>query len=80
MQKIRNVIEKLDPELEKHFRAEEVDFFQFAFRMVICLLVREFPMHLSIRLMDTYIADHEGLNVLHIYVCAALILKFSSRL
>ena len=48
--------------------------------MVLCLLVREFPMSLAIRLMDTYISDSEGLNVLHIYVCGALILKFSDKL
>lgn len=39
-----------------------VDFIQFAFRWVNCLLVRELPFVLGIRLWDTYIAEGSGFN------------------
>jgi hypothetical protein len=46
-----------------------------------CLLLRELPELLSIRLWDTYLAEGAScFGVLHTYVCAALISQFSSQL
>jgi len=67
-------------DLYNHFEKEEVIFFQVGVRWVYCLLVREFPLKLALRLFDTFIADEKGFSVLHIYVCAALLLKWSVKL
>ena len=34
----------------------------------------------GLRLFDTYISDDDGFSILHIYVCAAIILKWASAL
>lgn len=52
-----------------------VDFIQFAFRWVNCLLVRELPFSLGIRLWDTYIAEGSSFNeflVRHLIIGNAL--------
>jgi len=45
-----------------------------------CLLIREFPLNLSMRLFDTYISDDEGFSTFHTYVCATLFLKWAGKL
>ena len=70
----------MDPELGQHFQNQNISYIQFAFRWILCLLIREFPLHLILRLFDTYISEDRGFTVLHVYVCCALILKFSSQL
>jgi len=48
------LVQKLD--------AEGVNFLQFAFRWVNCLLVREVPFALGARLWDTYLAEGNGMG------------------
>ena len=55
-----------------------------------CLLMRELSLDLILRVWDTYLAEHgagddastgsDGFAVLHVYTCAALMLKFSAEL
>jgi len=52
----------------------------FAFRWVFCLLLREFPMHLSIKLMDYYLVEECYPNELCVYLCLALLMRFSYNL
>jgi hypothetical protein len=40
-----------------HLEKEGIDFLQFAFRWVNCLLIREVPFNAAIRLWDTYLAE-----------------------
>jgi hypothetical protein len=80
LNKMKDITRKLDSELTSHFEKHGVEFFQFAFRWVYCLLVREFPLKLAIRLFDTYISDDRGFTVLHSYICIAIILKWSKKL
>lgn len=40
-----------------HMEAEGIDFLQFAFRWVNCLLIREVPFAAALRLWDTYLAE-----------------------
>lgn len=40
--------------------AEGIDFLQFAFRWVNCLLIREVPFDAALRLWDTYLAEGPG--------------------
>jgi len=47
---------------------------------VFCLLLRAYPLKLSLRLFDTYMSIEAGFAILHIYVCVALLLKWSSTI
>lgn len=44
----------------QHLENEGVDFLQFAFRWVNCLLLREFPFKLIPRIWDTYVSEAGG--------------------
>jgi len=45
-----------------------------------CLLMRELPLPLVIRLFDTYCAELSTFSTLHVYVCAAFLHTFSDKL
>lgn len=78
---LRNLILKIDPELLQHFEAEGVEFIQFLFRWMNCLLMREVSVALIIRMWDTYLSETPlGFNLFHVYVCAAFLIKFSAEL
>lgn len=78
---LRNLISKIDLELLQHFDNEGVEFIQFAFRWMNCLLMRELSIPLIIRMWDTYLSESPlGFNNFHIYVCAAFLIKFSAEL
>ncbi|RKP31301.1 RabGAP/TBC [Metschnikowia bicuspidata] len=78
---LRNLILKIDHELLLHFEAEGVEFIQFLFRWMNCLLMREVSVQLIIRMWDTYLSETPlGFNLFHVYVCAAFLIKFSSEL
>ncbi|EKG05730.1 GTPase activating protein, putative [Trypanosoma cruzi] len=68
--------------LYKHLIEElQIDFNQFAFRWMNCLLLRELNATQSLRLWDTYLADVErDWCTTHVYVCAALLIWFSPAL
>jgi len=80
LNKIKDITKKIDGDLFTHLEENEVDFTYFSFRWIFCLLVREFPLKVGMRLFDTYIADEQGFSVFHMYVCAALLLKWSLKL
>lgn len=64
-----------------HFEKEGLELVQFAFRWVNCMLLREFPLHLTIRLWDTYLAEGDtGFADFHTYVCVAFLAHWSARL
>lgn len=78
---LRNLILKIDSELLLHFEAEGVEFIQFLFRWMNCLLMREVSVQLIIRMWDTYLSETPlGFNLFHVYVCAAFLIKFSGEL
>lgn len=44
------------------------------------LLTRELPLHCTIRLWDTYLAESDGFALFHLYVCAAFLLHWREQL
>nr|CCC48440.1 conserved GTPase activating protein, fragment [Trypanosoma vivax Y486] len=59
----------------------EINFSEFAFRWMNCLLLRELNATQSLRLWDTYLADEErDLCTVHVYTCAALLHWWSPSL
>ncbi|KAG7191315.1 GTPase-activating protein [Scheffersomyces spartinae] len=78
---LRDLISKIDLELSKHFEHEGIEYIQFAFRWMNCLLMRELSLDLVVRMWDTYLSETPlGFSHFHIYVCAAFLIKFSGDL
>lgn len=80
VQYLRDLVGRVDAPLRAHLEAEGVDFIQFAFRWMNCLLMREIPFPLIVRIWDTYLAEPDGFALFHVYVCAALLVWFSDQL
>ena len=54
---LSQLVKRIDIDLYNHFEKEHVEFIQFAFRWMNCLLMREFQMDTVIRMWDTYLAE-----------------------
>jgi len=81
VQKLREIVRRIDEKLYRHLEQQGLDFLQFSFRWMNCLLLREFPLPCVIRLWDTYIAEStEGFSTFHVYVCAVFLIYWSPQL
>jgi len=78
--KVKEIVKRVDIELYEHFEKQNLDFVQFAFRWVNCFLMREFSLDKVIRMWDTYFSETEDIAVFHIYVCASLLLHLKSEI
>ena len=52
---LRDLTARIDGNLAKHLENEGVEFIQFSFRWMNCLLMREISVHNTIRMWDTYL-------------------------
>ena len=52
---LRDLTMRIDTSLAKHFESEGVEYMQFSFRWMNCLLMRELNMKSTIRMWDTYL-------------------------
>lgn len=77
---LRDLTSRIDSGLAKHLESEGVEFMQFSFRWMNCLLMREVPVSNIIRMWDTYMAEEHGFSDFHLYVCAAFLVKWSEQL
>ncbi|XP_049849183.1 uncharacterized protein LOC126318209 isoform X1 [Schistocerca gregaria] len=77
---LEKLVSRIDAPLFVHLQAEGINFVQFAFRWMNCLLMRELPMSIVIRLWDTYISEGRQFSSLHTYFCASLLISFSKEL
>ncbi|XP_067615155.1 TBC1 domain family member 22B [Eurosta solidaginis] len=77
---LKDLIQRIDGNLHRHLQAHGVDYLQFSFRWMNNLLTRELPLHCTIRLWDTYLAESDGFAFFHLYVCAAFLLHWKDRL
>lgn len=77
---LRDLTTRIDAGLAKHLENEGVEFMQFSFRWMNCLLMREVPVRNTIRMWDTYLAEEQGFSEFHLYVCAAFLVKWSEQL
>uniref|UniRef100_A0A6B2L7D3 Rab-GAP TBC domain-containing protein n=1 Tax=Arcella intermedia TaxID=1963864 RepID=A0A6B2L7D3_9EUKA len=75
--KLKELIKKIDDPLNTHLSEQKIEYIQFAFRWMNCLLMREFPLSIVIRIWDTYLSEDESFSILHVYLCAAFLLKWS---
>ncbi|KAI8878994.1 RabGAP/TBC [Backusella circina FSU 941] len=79
---LKELVSRIDARLTQHLQNEGIEFIQFAFRWMNCLLMRELPLRNTIRMWDTYLAEgsSEGFSEFHVYVCAAFLVKWSNQL
>jgi TBC1 domain family member 2 len=78
--RLEELVNRIDADLCAHLRDTGIEFMQFAFKWMNCLLLREFNLKCVIRLWDTYISEKDGFEDFHVYVCAAFLCQFSSQL
>lgn len=76
LDELQQLVKLISGELDKHFEEEHLMYIEFAFRWVNCLMLRDLPFGLVIRLWDTYVAEPngEGFSAFHVYFCAAFLL------
>lgn len=78
--RLEELVNRIDANLSAHVREAGVQFLQFSFKWMNCLLLREFHLRCIPRLWDTYISESNGFEDFHVYVCAAFLCQFSSQL
>ncbi|ORM41438.1 GTPase-activating protein gyp1 [Babesia sp. Xinjiang] len=81
MNKLKDLVKRIDGKLYDHFERIGVDILQFPFRWMNCMLIRELPLECAIRLWDTYIAELDnGIVSFHEYVSAVFLSVWSEQL
>lgn len=75
-----DLISRIDAPMHNHIKEYNIDYLQFTFRWMNNLLMREFPLRCLIRLWDTYWSEPDGFAIFHLYVCAALLTRFSREI
>lgn len=78
--RLEELVNRIDAELCRHFRECGIEFLQFAFKWMNCLLLREFSLKCVFRLWDTYLCEKDSFEDFHVYVCAAFLCQFSMQL
>jgi hypothetical protein len=80
LEQLENVIDRVNPQLGASVRNEEIQYQEFAFRWMNCLLVREFGVSQLFRLWDSYLSNHSKISSTHVYVCAAMMVALAPKL
>ncbi|EFP74272.2 uncharacterized protein PGTG_00228 [Puccinia graminis f. sp. tritici CRL 75-36-700-3] len=79
--RMKELCERVDARLHRHLEDEKVEFIQFAFRWINCLLMRELSTKKIIRMWDTYLAEGTAaFSEFHLYVCLAFLVRYSDQL
>lgn len=79
--RLEELVNRIDADLTGHIRSVGIEFLQFSFKWMNCLLLREFNLSCVMRLWDTYISEGDGgFEDFHVYVCTAFLCQFSSQL
>jgi len=79
--RLKELICRIDGPLSAHLEKQGVEFIQFSFRWMNCMLMRELSLKNTIRMWDTYQAEGtDGFSDFHLYVCAAFLVKWSETL
>jgi hypothetical protein len=79
--RLEDLVHRIDNELHSHFQVEGIQYMQFSFRWMNCVLMRELPLKAIMRLWDTYFAEERGgFENFHVYVCVVLLKTFKEKL
>lgn len=81
VRRMSELVARIDAPLHEHLAAQNVEFIQFAFRWMNCLLMREISVKNTIRMWDTYLAEGpDAFSQFHLYVCSAFLVRWSEKL
>ncbi|KDQ57641.1 hypothetical protein JAAARDRAFT_35331 [Jaapia argillacea MUCL 33604] len=81
VKRMAELVARIDPPLSAHLASQGVEFMQFAFRWMNCLLMREISVQNTIRMWDTYLSEGaDAFSQFHLYVCSAFLVKWSEKL
>lgn len=79
--RLEELVNRIDADLAAHLHDTGIEFMQFAFKWMNCLLLREFKLPCVMRLWDAYLSEGEGgFEDFHVYVCASFLVHFSATL
>jgi hypothetical protein len=78
--KLFALIKVVDESLHQHLERFGVDYLDFSFRWMNCLLIRELPFPCVARMFDTYLAETENFIELHLYICGAFLVRWSNEI
>ena len=79
VKKLHELMKVVDPALCRHLDRLSIQFPEFAFRWMNCLLLRELTPAQALRLWDTYLSEEDFSNF-HVYVCCELLNRWSGHL
>jgi len=74
------IIKIIDPRVYKHLNTLTQQHLLWAFRWINNMLMRDLPFMLIVRMWDTYLSETESFTTLHVYFCAAFLLKWSDEI
>uniref|UniRef100_T1IWA3 Rab-GAP TBC domain-containing protein n=1 Tax=Strigamia maritima TaxID=126957 RepID=T1IWA3_STRMM len=77
---LKELTQRINAPLHEHLTKHTIEYLQFSFRWMNNLLMRELPLHCTIRLWDTYHSEPDGFRSFHLYVCAAFLNCWSKDL
>ncbi|PPR07708.1 hypothetical protein CVT26_003731 [Gymnopilus dilepis] len=81
VRRMAELVARIDAPLAAHLESQNVEFMQFAFRWMNCLLMREISVQNTIRMWDTYLAEGpDAFSQFHLYVCSAFLVRWSEKL
>lgn len=81
VRQMRALEARIDPVLDAHLAREGVEYMQFSFRWMNCLLMREMSLPSIVRLWDTYLAQGaDAFSDFHLYVCAVFLHRWADEL
>ncbi|KAL9711574.1 GTPase-activating protein [Leucoagaricus gongylophorus] len=81
IKRMADLVSRIDAPLSAHLESQNVEFMQFAFRWMNCLLMREISVQNTIRMWDTYLAEGpDAFSQFHLYVCSAFLVRWSEKL
>lgn len=81
VRRMAELVSRTDAPLYAHLESENVEFMQFAFRWMNCLLMREISVQNTTRMWDTYLSEGpDAFSQFHLYVCSAFLVKWSDKL
>ncbi|CAO1623702.1 unnamed protein product [Sympodiomycopsis kandeliae] len=81
VRRMEELVGRIDAPLHAHLKSQQVEYIQFAFRWMNCLLMREMSVRNVTRLWDTYLAEGpDAFSDFHLYVCSVFLCKWSEKL
>eukprot|EP00002_Diphylleia_rotans_P015001 TRINITY_DN2907_c0_g1_i10.p1 TRINITY_DN2907_c0_g1~~TRINITY_DN2907_c0_g1_i10.p1 ORF type:complete len:233 (+),score=40.09 TRINITY_DN2907_c0_g1_i10:111-809(+) len=78
--RLKEHINRIDAPLYDHISSLNIDFLQFSFRWMNCLLIREISLKYVIRMWDTYLVEEYGFVDFHLYVCVSFLRRWSQEI